>query len=96
MITINFSHRYKKLNVLDETETAVLLQVFETDFSNLSSSFISYDTDDGLYKLPKKGMCLVLLFQGKKGIFTTVRRSTEEKARYYKCFINAVFQILFK
>lgn len=94
MKTIKFSHRYKKhpLNVLNVSEVR-LIEVLNSKFEDMSDTFKEYDTKyycEGHYKLPKKGDCLVLLFLGDgpiKGtleLFTTVRRSTPEKAAYYK------------
>ena len=62
-------------------------------FEDMHESFIEYDArtiNGDMYPLPKKGDCLVLLFIGvglafdQGEFFTTVRRSTPDKERYYK------------
>ena len=102
---IKFSHRYPKLH---NQKSAQLLQVALCDRSELSEKFIEYDTVYesepaigvcsesvvGHYPLPN-GRYMVLLFQGNEHIpFTTVRRFTEEKFRYYNSSIGKLFDIV--
>ena len=70
-----------------------LIEVLNSRFEDLHPAFINYDTttvEGETYPLPKKGNCLILLFLGDgvtwdaAELFTTVRRSTPEKERYYE------------
>lgn len=91
--SIKFSHRYTKMLGRAQHGSIVrLIEVLNSRFENLHQSFINYDitTVEGeTYPLPKKGNCLVLLFLGdgvtwdSAELFTTVRRSTPGKERYY-------------
>jgi hypothetical protein len=65
---------------------------------NLSKEFLAYDTE-GVYDLPKRGDYLILIFH-KEGdenigsnIFTTIRRRTPEKEKYYRENIGRIFNI---
>lgn len=98
MNKIKFSHRYNKL-FYSETFTgfskmAMLIEVLTVNLENLSRQFISYDTD-GLYQLPKKGEYLMLIFTKDEGanIFTTLRRKTEVKEKYYRSKIGEYFKL---
>jgi len=102
MYKIKFSHIYNKL--LDEhndvIEYATLLGVFAINLEDQHPAFIEYDTDDGKYPLPKKGKYLMLLFEKPKEdyvigrhLFTTLRRYTPEKLKYYKFCIGQEFSI---
>ena len=89
---IKFSHRYPKLH---GQESALLLAVELRGLSDLTAKFIEYDTafDGGHYPLPPAHY-MVLIFLGNEMIpFTTVRRWTEEKFRYYHSGIGKVFNI---
>jgi hypothetical protein len=103
MPVIKFSHKYKKLGTsyLDNiVSTATLIEVVVVELSNLSKEFISYDTDDGRFQLPSAGFYMMLIFK-KPGrldsdttdIFTTMRRYTFEKEKYYRENIGKVFDI---
>lgn len=94
MRTIDFSHQYMKMphNVTNNS-VVKLIEVLNSRFEDLHESFIEYDakTDKGdMYPLPKNGDCLILLLLGdglafdQGALFTTVRRSTPDKKRYYK------------
>lgn len=91
--SIKFSHRYVKhpYNVQNGS-VVTLIEVLNSRFEDLHKSFIEYDTttvNNEKYPLPGRGDCLVLLFLGiglswdTAELFTTVRRSTPEKERYY-------------
>ena len=58
MNTIKFSLAYNKLLDLDCSiiNTAKLIEVLLIDREDLHPYFISYDTDNGKYVLPKKGI----------------------------------------
>ncbi len=103
MTQIKFSHIYQKLldSHNDAVDTATLLHVNIIELSEAHQSFIAYDTDDGKYKLPDKGKYLMLLFLKPhesyvtdKNIFTTLRRYTPEKHRYYMEQRDKVFNIV--
>lgn len=107
MNQIKFSHRYPKLH--DQKE-AVLIKVFGRERCNMTVKFIEYDTVYteeyaigmfaepvlGHFPLPD-GKYLVLVFLGCDLIpFTTVRRFTDEKYKYYSEAIGKVFDIIIK
>ena len=87
---------------------AILLGVYEINLEDQHSKFIEYDTDYGKFPLPKRGKYLMLLFEKikyhrlvnnklreQKGrhLFTTLRRSTPEKLKYYKSCVGQEFSI---
>lgn len=106
MPQIKFSHDYNKLKTMDIgyypdtlipclNEEAFLIGVFPVKLEELHKDFISYDTDDGKYKLPKKGNYLMLLFKKDKyNCFTTLRRETPQKLEYYRSLIGQRFDIV--
>lgn len=94
MATIKFSHEYEKM--LDDMENhqydTTLLEVFKTEFKDLSEGFKAYDTwikgepmfnPNSYYPLPKT-MLIVLLLKTDRFLWTTVRRWTKEKEEYYR------------
>jgi len=90
MKTIKFSHMYPKLPEI--TDVALLLQCFYISRKDVSKAFEEYDTKyfdedlyrDAYYKLPD-GMVIVLLFLGRDDtVFTTIRRYTPSKFKYYR------------
>ena len=94
MKTIKFSDRYTKHPIPVKDGSIIrLIEVLNSKFENLHESFIEYDTryyTKGHYNLLKSGDCLVLLFLGAGSVwdsselFTTVRRQTPAKDKYYK------------
>jgi hypothetical protein len=105
-MNISFSHKYYKLwhhgtgskvGGAFITE-AVLLDVFIVNIEECSKAFLDYDTDDGLFELPKKGKYMVLLFKkfGMPDLFTTIRRWTPEKEKWYRSGIGNTFDVKFK
>ena len=98
---IKFSHAYRKLiqtkyNCSREfVHKARLLDVVRVKLEDLSAKFLDYDTDNGVYPLPKKGDYMMLLFLKPSGadIFPTLRRWTPEKERYYRDGIGVEFDI---
>lgn len=106
MPSIKFSHAYRKLlcDAADKNwktpgylgDKAMLLQIFRSDFADLTAEFIAYDTDKGVYKLPPTGPCMVLVFQKRTvvpNLFTTVRPYTPEKLEYYSKMIGQVVDL---
>ena len=98
MNKIKFSHRYIKLRDIENGEKAWLLEVLEKTTNKLSKTFINYDTcksSGGYYQLPA-GRVLILLFQHIRTgrVFTTVRRWTQKKERYYTSCRGELFEAL--
>jgi hypothetical protein len=103
MNQIKFSHDYFKLNYLIENKVNVrLLHVFVINSSEIQKDFLNYDTifwdkekqEKGYYPLPK-GQVLVLLFYGGwENLFTTIRRFTPEKLKYYNSKIGEEFKLV--
>ena len=93
---IKFSHEYMKFEDIMLPFKAVLLQCFRIHKSELSNAFIAYDTtyDGGQYELPNTELIVLLLFVPEREViddvvldsfcFTTIRRFTPQKFRYYK------------
>ena len=94
---IKFSHDYDKIT---GTKEARLLEVLNINLQNLSEDFIKYDTGE-IYTLPRKGDYMMLIFQKinsqpysrRCDLFTTLRRRTDEKEKYYRKAIGRVFQL---
>ena len=96
-MNIKFSHRYPKLH---DQKSARLVHIHLVSRSDMCADFIEYDTifrngnDIDHYPLPS-GKYMVLVFLGDKLIpFTTARRHTEEKFRYYQDAIGRDFEIV--
>ena len=103
MPQIKFSHCYQKLlnSHNDVIETAKLIEVLLVDLEDLHPWFISYDTDNGKYKLPKKGKYLMLIFLKPHedyvtdlNIFTTLRRYEPGKHGFYQGKLGQDFDVL--
>lgn len=99
-MNIKFSHKYPKLISHDGNicEMAKLLDVININIENLSNCFLNYDTANGLFGLPRKGdyMMLIFLKDGKlfhDNLFTTLRRRTPEKEKFYRESIGTWFDI---
>ena len=97
---IRFSHHYEKLKLaLGEDKSATLLEVIPVNVEKLSLPFIKYDTDNGMYPLPKKGKMLILILRGAHGIFTTIRSAKpghgnlQDKETYYRGFIGKTLDV---
>jgi len=102
MPQIKFSHKYQKIlnSHNDVIETATLLQVSIINLEDLSKEFLNYDTDNGVYELPKRGKYLMLIFLKEHedyttdlNLFTTLRRHTPEKHSFYMSQIGKVFNV---
>lgn len=90
MNEIKFSHRYMKMPSNVEMFDTYLLEVFRAYKKDLSPAFLEYDTiyPSGHYPLPD-GELIILLLQTdhsdtKYRLWTTIRRFTPEKYRYYR------------
>lgn len=89
MKKIKFSHDYLKFatKVCSAYPRAKLLQAIKIHFNDLSKCFVNYDTlfDGGNYELPHTNLILLILITDwRQDVFTTIRRFTPEKWRYYK------------
>ena len=98
MNSIKFSYPFPKLYGEDgrPITRCRLLLVQPIELSDLPAELIAYDTAQGAYPLPKKGSYLLLLFlkPGSIHTFTTLRRNTPEKERYYRSQVGEVFHLL--
>lgn len=97
MKKIKFSHPYNKLPM--NLVGARLLLALEVDYKQLTKEFIEYDTayineedKTEYYPLPKEK--LILLFFEAGWAFTTVRRWTPEKWKYYQGAQGEEFEIV--
>lgn len=92
MKKIKFSHNYTKMSC--DTHTSVLLEVFIVDRNDLHDVFVEYDTrirDGGNYPLPNGKLLVLLLENGAGSLWTTIRRWTIDKEKYYMSSIGDVF-----
>lgn len=76
---------------------AKLLSVEQVKLQDLTAEFLDYDTDGGVYQLPKRGDYLRLIFL-KPGrdfhLFTTLRTDRPGKIEYYRARIGDLFQVV--
>ena len=99
MKAIKFSHDYFKLPVVWEGTCAVLLGVSYYQMSTLKlrlPQLIEYDTrfrgEEGSYPLDfEDGIVLVFFHLNTSTLFTTIRRHTPDKFRYYKDSVSETF-----
>ena len=101
---IKFSHKYLKMPffVEDDDKETILIQIFVCEKKDLSEDFIDYDTEyndeNGEFKnylLPEgKLIVLVLHTEGMHGFWTTLRRATPDKERYYRSLIGSRVKII--
>jgi hypothetical protein len=99
MKSIKFSHRYTKLP--NNIQTAILLAVQKRSVNTLPPDFIDYDTEyfsnetghKSYYVLPDKGEVLILFLWGEKTLFTTIRKWTPSKEKYYTKSIGCEFLV---
>ena len=99
-MNIKFSHPYSKLIKHDNEycNRVKLIEVINIKLEDLSKQFIDYDTDGGLFNLPKKGDYMMLVFSKdicRQNIFTTLRRRTPEKEKYYRSLIGQWLEVEF-
>jgi len=99
---ISFAKPFRKLlnqNGDDVVPSAKLLSVFNiSNKSQLSDSFIEYDTDMD-YDIEENVQLLLLLFlkpstNNSKNVFATVRIWSDEKERFYQNQIGNDFNII--
>lgn len=95
--TIKFSHRYFKMPNLEYDKFHYLIGASVIHYKDLPKLFIDYDTiyydnetkNATYYELPKTVLIVLTLFSGNSmTVWTTVRRYTEEKYRYYQKLIG--------
>lgn len=93
MNTIKFAHNYNKLQYPDVAQ-AILLEVNLVSLHCMSKTFLDWDTQNGLLKLPKSGTYIYLLFaKDDCNLFTTLRRYTEKKYEFYLSKIGEMFAV---
>ena len=73
---------------------AKLLEAIPYHFEDLSLAFRGYDTANTDYVLLNSGECIILIFQAKHGIFTTLRKLTTSKLKFYRSRIGEDFEII--
>ena len=93
MITIKFSHRYKKMPLF--FVGSKLLSASPLHYKDLSEEYIKQDTEtiEGkFYKLPRT-MLIELRFDTKGHLWGTLRRYTPRKLTYYQAHIGEEVEI---
>lgn len=105
MKTIKFSYPYDKMPA--GYYLSKLLDVIPIKLEDLSQEFLKYDTlieGDEYYKLPAKGDYIILMLrstairddngdlQEASQLWTTIRRRTPEKEKYYRGLIGEVLE----
>lgn len=99
---ISFIKPFRKLlnqNGNDVIQSATLLSVLKiSNKSQLSASFIEYDTDMN-YDIEDNIPLLILLFlkpsnNNSKNVFVTVRKWTDEKEKFYQKQIGIKFKVV--
>ena len=92
---IKFSHKYWKMPL--HHNPSRLLEVITTDSLQFHKGFVEYDTKivgGGNYPLPKGKVLLLLLITMKGELWTTIRRYTEQKEKYYRGLRGVVVEIV--
>ncbi len=99
MITIKFSHQYKKFPP-DLSMYTHLTDVELVNLEDLDPAFLEADTairGGGHYPLPKKGKFMILWLFTTDGIaahrWQTIRRWTPEKEAYYRKHVGEAVRI---
>lgn len=98
MNEISFDNSYFKFpyGLLSGDEVR-LLEVLTARSVDLHQSFLDYDTttaDNTKYQIHDDEDVLVLLFIFKTELFTTIRKYTEEKERYYRSLRGSYMKVL--
>jgi len=96
--TIEFSHRYCKMP--PGYGKSILMEVLSVKMEELSQMFREYDTAyfdvccrEANDPLPETGNYLLLILCADSGyLWTTLRRATPERTRYYKSMIGKQFR----
>jgi hypothetical protein len=94
---IKFSKKYKKLPPGIDGQLAYLILSRNVMIENQTPWLLNYDTEaeDGThYELPAKGEHLLLMFDYRGAIFTTLRRRTLEKERYYRGLVGQLLRVV--
>lgn len=93
MRTINFSHRYKKMP--EKINPTFLNAVDVAHYQELEEDFIKYDTEtiDGSFYPFSKTKLLILRLWTEGEEWTTVRRWTSDKERYYRSLVGQQVRI---
>lgn len=97
MKSIKFSHVYTKMP--PNPDPSMLTEVFPVQVSDLSKEFVVYDTtikNGGQYKLPNGRVLVLLLKTSEDQIWTTIRRFTTTKCKYYRESRGKRFNIVVK
>lgn len=95
MKNILFSQQYTKMP--DDPSPSTLLEVFVVDRVDLCNEFVEYDTritDGGNYKLVHGKLLVLLLKTRGNDLWTTIRRCTSCKLRYYRKIRGSVVNIV--
>ena len=105
MKTIKFSYPYDKMPA--GYYLSKLLDVIPVKLEDLSPEFLKYDTrinGEEFYKLPAKGDYMILMLRSTatshnngelneaSQLWTTIRRRTPEKEKYYRGLIGKVLE----
>jgi len=103
MKKIKFSNQYTKLNrafFIGRNREARLLQAIKIHHNDLSGDMITYDTEyfnptRKFYDLPRTDL-IFLVFQSRTlmRLFTTIRRYTPSKWKYYKKAEGELFEVV--
>jgi hypothetical protein len=102
MKQIRFSHDYCKLPPFWQGTSAVLLEASHVpkDWLKGCPKFVEYDTEfrdeEGRYPLPDTDLIILFLFHSpSRRVFTTIRRCTPEKLRYYEESLLEEFALVY-
>lgn len=95
MNIIKFSHRYKKMPAGVEHCESFVCDVQVQHYCTLPEAFIKYDTefDGGFYKLPNTKLLIITIITDNEK-WTTVRRYTSEKEKWYRSLIGKNVKII--
>ena len=83
---------------LNDGDQVKLLQIAKIHHDDLTPEFIEYDTtilDGGNYELPNKFLLLLIFISEKdEGIFTTLRKLSPEKEKFYRDAQGELFEVI--
>jgi hypothetical protein len=95
MKKIKFSHRYDKL--VGMATTPRLIQALKIHYEELSEWIINYDAriyeSDDCYPIPRDYLILLIFQSDTNMIFTTIRRFTPSKWKYYEKAVGELFEV---
>jgi hypothetical protein len=105
MNQIKFSYEYEKFANIHTDRPVKLVLMLKSNLSDLSKSFIEYDTciydsvdfetQNEYYKLTSRENLVLFFVDCDYNLFSTVRRFTEDKEKYYRSKIGKEFEIKF-